>query len=290
MNNIDIIVSYLDTVEQAKSFLFRLPYVEYHPDLLTYEEVQEMDARLLRLNDDKVYNLIASKAIDISIINRVFRPLLTDPHITSNWREITDSLYFDEKAIRKRLSDEGREEHYILFYVRQCFMLQGTIMERTECIRKMLSEWGSVEDEEHIDGLLNEFIPEDIIEYIWEVPNKEIQRYSPVKPIAVKKILRIICDGKYGIFPNDLTEDYLSWSIRHSQFGKLLSYASKINRTADFKLAIDLIIKKYFPKNEEYRNMALLSMGIKTADKYHLSRQHPTTKGDYFLKELKRVL
>ena len=141
MENITLLKSgqYVEAVKTAKSMMFRLAFTEYHPEPLTYEEIQAIDATLLRLNDAEVYNEFVVQGVDVSVFRRVFHELLTDPHNTEDWQNVTEPLYFSEERFVKRLEDEGKDDKYIQFYIEQLYKLQATIMERTECVRRMAS-------------------------------------------------------------------------------------------------------------------------------------------------------
>lgn len=136
-----ICVNYADVVESAKSFLFRMAFVEYHPEMLNVEEVQAVEGKLLRLSDNAVYNEYAAQVADLDVIKRIFYELLTDVHKTSDWRNAEPSLYYDESRIVARLRKENRSERYIDFFCGQLYKVQQTIMERTECIREMVRGW-----------------------------------------------------------------------------------------------------------------------------------------------------
>lgn len=139
MENVTLPISgrYVEAVNTAKSMMFRLAFTEYHPEPLKYEEIQAIDTKLLRLNDAEVYNEFVVQGVGVSVFKRVFRELLTDTHKTEDWRSVTEPLYFDEARYIKRLENEGRDDNYIRFFVEQLYKVQATIMERTECIRKM---------------------------------------------------------------------------------------------------------------------------------------------------------
>lgn len=139
MENISLPISgqYVEAVETAKGMMFRLAFTEYHPEPLTYEEIQAIDTTLLRLNDAEVYNEFVVQGVDLSVFRRVFHEILTDPHNTEDWQNVTEPLYFNEERFVKRLKDEGKDNKYIQFYIEQLYKLQATIMERTECVRRM---------------------------------------------------------------------------------------------------------------------------------------------------------
>lgn len=141
MENVTLPISgrYVEAVNTAKSMMFRLAFTEYHPEPLKYEEIQAIDTKLLRLNDAKVYNEFVVQGVDASVFRRVFHELITDPHNTEDWQNVTEPLYFNEERFVKRLKDEGKDDKCIQFYIEQLYKLQATIMERTECVRKIAS-------------------------------------------------------------------------------------------------------------------------------------------------------
>ena len=96
---------YVEAVNTANSMMFRLAFTEYHPEHLTYEEIQAIDATLLRLNDAEVYNDFVVQGVDVSVFRRVFHELLTDPHNTEDWQNVTEPLYFNEERFVKRLKE-----------------------------------------------------------------------------------------------------------------------------------------------------------------------------------------
>ena len=133
-------------------------------------------------------------------------------------------------------------------------------------------------------------IPQKKEEMTWEVPQGMFQSFSPMKPLADKKILEVLQNDDYGIFPADLTVEYLRWSIQRAQYGRLLSYAKIIKRSSDFKAIVNTIVKAYYPQNDEYTKVACESMGIKGNSKYALGKSNTSLIGETLLKELRKVV
>lgn len=168
---------YVEAVKTAKSMMFRLAFTEYYPEPLTYEEIQAIDATLLRLNDAEVYNEFVVQGVDASVFRRVFHELLTDPHNTEDWQNVTEPLYFSEERFVKRLEDEGKDDKYIQFYIEQLYKLQATIMERTECVRRMASILEKPDTKDTIDRQKISKKEKSFLDYMSNENKSEIIRH-----------------------------------------------------------------------------------------------------------------
>lgn len=131
-------VNYVKVVKSSIKFI-------YTPDL-DYKSVQAVDAELLRLNDNDVFNEFMESGIDLQLFKKIFDELLNDPHKTDNWRTVDEPLYFNQESLLNRLKGEGRGNEEIKFYMLQVYKLQASILERIDAIRKIFDDLSAADD------------------------------------------------------------------------------------------------------------------------------------------------
>lgn len=126
---------YYDTIQEAKTMLFRIAFHDYYKVMPNVEVIQEYEGRLLRLNINEVMFEVKENHAEREV-EAMFGHLLNSD--TSDWLSPDTSIMYNGRAIRQRLIDEGYTERKTVFYLDQVYKVQCTIMERIEFVRRMI--------------------------------------------------------------------------------------------------------------------------------------------------------
>ena len=133
MKVLDKCEEYAVSVEEAKRFLSGLCGV----GIISVEDVQRHDAKLLGLDIEAVLEEIRKLKAQLWEVENIFRGLINDPRNTTRWMNAERSIYYNEQAIKDKLSLDGWDSQRIDFFLMQVYKLQQTIMERTHFVKMM---------------------------------------------------------------------------------------------------------------------------------------------------------